>query len=193
MWLPIKRIFEEKRRVAIPVLAGLALNLALYVGGVLPLSARASGAETRAKAAAIQLQAAQREDTEARGVAQGRDRTDASLQSFYKDILPSTLTQAREATFLRLSQLAEEHNLQPAAGRQSDREIERDSSLERLRITMSLRGDYDDIRRFIYQVESGTDFIVINSVVLRQGVEPGASLTLEMSLSTYYKAGRGGA
>ena len=45
-----------------------------------------------------------------------------------------------------------------------------------MRISMSLQGNYDDIRRFIYQVESGTDFIVIDSVALRQGAEPGSPL-----------------
>ena len=34
---------------------------------------------------------------------------------------------------------------------------------------MSLHGDYEDIRRFIYQVESGTDFIVIDSIALASG------------------------
>ena len=62
-----------------------------------------------------------------------------------------------------------------------------------MRITMSLRGDYDDIRRFIYHVESGTDFIVIDSVALRQGAEPGDPLVLDLGLSTYYRVGPDGA
>ena len=53
---------------------------------------------------------------------------------------------------------------------------------------MSLQGNYEDIRHFIYQVESGTDFIVIDSVALRQGAEPGSPLTLDLDLSTYYRA-----
>ena len=46
---------------------------------------------------------------------------------------------------------------------------DQDSSLVRLRISTSLQGNYEDLRRFIYQVESGTDFIVIDSIALRQG------------------------
>jgi hypothetical protein len=53
---------------------------------------------------------------------------------------------------------------------------------------MTLRGNYEDIRRFIHQVENGTDFIVIDSIALRQGEEAGAPLTLALSLSTYYHA-----
>jgi Tfp pilus assembly protein PilO len=192
MRLPLRRVLEEKRRVTVPVLGGLVLNLALFAGVVLPLSARTRAAESQARTATQQLQAAEREDAEARNTAQRRERTNSALKSFYKDVLPGTLTQARGATFLRLSQLAEQHNLEQS-GRKSDVEYDKESSLVRVRIQMSLRGDYEDIRHFIYEVESGTDFIVIDSVALRQGVEQGSPLTLELNLSTYYRRGPDGA
>ena len=53
---------------------------------------------------------------------------------------------------------------------------------------MTLRGNYEDIRRFIYQVETGSDFIVIDSIALQQGEEAGSPLTLALALSTYYQA-----
>ena len=62
-----------------------------------------------------------------------------------------------------------------------------------MRITMALRGITKTSARFIYQVESGTDFIVIDSVALRQGTEPGSPLTLDLGLSTYYRARPDGA
>jgi hypothetical protein len=192
MRLPLRRVLEEKRRVAIPVLGGLVLNVALFAGLVLPLTARTRSAESQARTAMQQLQAAEREDTEARNTAQRRDRTNTALKSFYKDVLPGNLPQARGATFLRLSQLAEQHNLEQL-GRKSDVEYDKDSSLARVRISTSLRGDYEDIRRFIYELESGTDFIVIDSVALRQGVDAGSPLALELNLSTYYRRGPDGA
>jgi Tfp pilus assembly protein PilO len=191
MRLPIKRIFQEKRRFTVPVLAGLVLNLALYAGVVFPLGARVRGVEAQTQASLQQLQAAQREANDTRNMAQGRDRTSAALTAFYKDVLPPNFAQARGAAYLRLSQLAEQHNLD-WSNRQADREFEKDSSLARMRISMSLRGDYDDIRRFIYQVESGTDFIVIDSISLRQGAEAGSALTFDLNLSTYYRVGPDG-
>ena len=133
------------------------------------------------------LLAAAREDADARGITQGRDRTDTALKAFYKDVLPSSHAQARQATFLRLTQLAEQHNLEQSR-RSTDPKQERESSLARLQISMTLRGNYEDIRRFIHQVENGTDFIVIDSIALQQGEEAGAPLTLALSLSTYYQA-----
>ena len=192
MWLPIRRIFKEKRRLVVPIFAGLAVNLLLMVAVVYPLSARVRSTEARAQAAALELQVAQRDDASARAVVQGRDRTDAALKAFYKDVLPATFAGAVDTTFLRLTQLAEEHNLQRSR-RHSEPERDQDSALARMKISISLTGDYEDIRRFIYQLESGTDFIVIDSVSLRQGAEAGSPLTLDLALSTYYRPGQNGA
>ena len=187
MHLPLRRMFDEKRRMVIPVLAGLALNVVLFVAVVYPLSVRMRSAEARAQAAAQELQAAERDDAEARGLTQGRDRTYQALKAFYTDVLPSRPAEARQATFSRLTQLAEQHNLEQSR-RSTDPTQERDSTLARVQISMTLQGNYEDIRRFIYQLESGSDFIVIDSISLRQGVEAGAPLTLALALSTYYLA-----
>ena len=40
MAIPLKRVFDEKRRLVIPILAALALNIALYALVVYPLGAR---------------------------------------------------------------------------------------------------------------------------------------------------------
>ena len=173
MYLPLKRVFDDKRRLVIPVLAGIALNVVLFAGVVYPLGARVRSMEARAQAAAQELQAAEREDAEARGITEGRDRTTLALKAFYEDVLPSSHAQARQATFLRLTQLAEQHHLEQSR-RSTDPKQDKESSLARLQISMTLRGNYEDIRRFIYHVESGTDFIVIDSISLRQGEEAGS-------------------
>lgn len=187
MHLPLKRIFDDKRRLIIPLLAGLALNVVLLIAVVYPLRARVRSTEARAGTATQQLLAAEREHSEARGITAGRDRTDVALKAFYKEVLPASHAQARQATFLRLTQLAEQHNLEPSR-RSTDPAQNRESSLARLQIAMTLKGNYEDIRRFIYHVESGSDFIVIDSISLRQEPEAGAGLTLTLALSTYYLA-----
>ena len=68
-------------------------------------------------------------------------------------------------------------------------EAVRDSQLERLKVTYSLSGDYDDIRRFIYDIETGADFIVIDNVLLAEGSDSKAPLALTLELSTYYRVG----
>ena len=191
MHLPLRRIFDDKRRLLIPVLAGLALNAVLLAAVVYPLRARVRTTEARAEAAAQQLQAAERDDADARGLTEGRDRTDQALKAFYKEVLPANHAQARQATFLRLTQLAEQHNLEPSR-RSTDPAKDRNSSLARVQIAMTLKGNYEDIRRFIYHVESGSDFVVIDSVSLRQENDANGPLTLTLALSTYYLAGTDG-
>lgn len=191
MNLPLRRVFDDKRRLVIPVLAGLALNVVLFAGVVYPLDVRVRSMEARAQGSAQDLQAAEREAADARGITQGRDSTSTALNAFYKDVLPSGHAQARQATFLRLTQLAEQHNLEPSR-RSTDPKQVRESSLARLQISMTLRGNYEDIRRFIYQVETGSDFIVIDSIALQQGEEAGSPLMLALALSTYYRAGADG-
>jgi Tfp pilus assembly protein PilO len=191
MQLPIRRIYHEKRRIIIPVLAGLVLNIILYVAVGYPLRVRVRSTEAHAQTAAQALQAAEQDEATARRAAEERERTEVALKAFYKDVLPSSFAQAQQTTFLRLTQVAGQHNLQQTR-RDTDREIDKEGSLVRMRTSISLKGDYEDIRRFIYQVESGTDFIVIDSVVMRQGTEPGSPLTLDLNLSTYYRAGPDG-
>ena len=58
MHLPLKRIFDEKRRLLVPVLAGITLNVVLLAGVVYPLSARVRTTESLAAAAQQQLLAA---------------------------------------------------------------------------------------------------------------------------------------
>jgi hypothetical protein len=186
MHLPLRRIFNEKRRLVIPLAAGLALNVLLLLGAVYPLTARTRSAEARADAAAQRLLSAEREDAGARGVTEGRDRAGKALKAFYQDVLPAGHAQARQATFLRLTQLAEQHNLEQSR-RSTDPTQNRESPLARLQIAMTLRGNYEDIRRFIHEVESGDDFIVLDSISLQQGAEAGSPLTLALALSTYYQ------
>ena len=187
MHLPLKRVFDEKRRLVIPVLAGLALNLVLSAGVVYPLGAAdAQHRDARARPRPQRLQEAEREDADARGIIQRRDRNDKALKAFYTDVLPSSHAEARQATFLRLTQLAQQHNLEQSR-RSIDPKQQSESSLARLQISMTLQGDYEDIRQFIHQVESGQRFHRHRQHLASAGPEPGAPLTLALNLSTYYR------
>ena len=113
MHLPLKRIFDEKRRLVIPRARGPRAERRAVRGR--RLSARRARAQRPRHAQqrpSSSCRRPQRDDADARGMTQGRDRTDTALKAFYKDVLPSSHAQARQATFLRLTQLAEQHNLE---------------------------------------------------------------------------------
>ncbi|HEV3214303.1 MAG TPA: GspMb/PilO family protein [Vicinamibacterales bacterium] len=188
--IPFKRVFDENRGLVIPVAAALVLNVIAYVAIVYPLGVRVRNAGRREETAASELLAAQRDDQASAAMLQGRDRTDTALKAFYKDVLPNSLASANRITYLRLAQLAEQHHLR-YSHRSAEPETNPQGPLTRLRITTVLEGDYQNVRRFIYQLESGPDFIVIDSMTLNQDPEAGAPLQLSLSLSTFYQPEHG--
>jgi hypothetical protein len=188
MRLPLRRIAKEKRRVLAPLLGGLVLNVVLYVAVVYPLRIRVASAETRGETAARELIVARNDDAGARAMLQGQDRTGSALQEFYTNVLPVDLAGARRITYLRLYELAEEHDVRIGRRSYADPDNAPQATLSRLRITMTIQGDYENIRQFIYQLESGSEFIVIDDVSLDLGTDPDSPLTLALAISTYYRA-----
>ena len=51
---------------------------------------------------------------------------------------------------------------------------------------MVLAGNYADIRRFIYELDTAPEFVVIEDVSLAQREEGAAPLVLTLQVSTYY-------
>lgn len=187
MLAQLRRIITDKRRLILPIVAGLALNAVIYAAGVYPLSVTARTAAERELTARRELTVAEQEDRGARAVLEGRDRTDRALETFYRDVLPTNLAGARRITYLRLAQLADQEGLQYER-RSAEPDPDPGQMLSRLRITMILTGEYEDIRRFIYRLESAPEFVVIDDVSLAQGSEPSSPLTLTLALSTYYRS-----
>jgi Tfp pilus assembly protein PilO len=183
-----KRVFSEKRHLIVPLAIAAAANLAALALLVYPLSRRVESSETRAQVAAQQLGTASLDYRAARATLEGRQHTDKQLDQFYVDVLPHDQAAARRITYLRLAQLARDGNLDYQQ-RAITQEHVKDSTLSQLVLTMSLEGDYRDIRAFIHTLETSPDFIVVRSVGLakaRDTKKPG--LTVALTLATYYHA-----
>lgn len=187
----LKRILAEKRALIVPLAVGLGVNLALYALAVYPLTIKVRGAEDRAAVAAQRLRSATAARVAARSTLEGKTQADAELRKFYKDVLPVDLTGARRLTYAKLAQLARDANLRPER-RSVTTDSDRDSPLTRVRTTMVLAGDYRNIRRFIYALETAPEFVVIEDVSLAQSEERNAPLVLTLQVSTYYWAGGNG-
>ncbi len=183
-----ERIFAEKRALILPVAIGLGINLPIYTLAVYPQTTRIATATQRAEAAARARVTAERTQTEIRAMVAGKGRADQELEKFYTEVLPLDLSGARRVTYLRLAQLAERTNL-----RYERRTVrmanERESRLAKLDMTMVLAGAYEDVRRFIYELETASEFVVIEDVALAQGDEQNAPLVLTLQVATYYVAG----
>jgi Tfp pilus assembly protein PilO len=176
----------EHRRLAIGLGVALLVNLAVYAFVVYPLSQRVANVAERDQTAAQGLAAARRDHAQASGTLTGKSRAAEELDTFYKDVLPHDLAGARRLTYLRLARLARESNLEYQRSSYAP-VVEQGSSLTRLQIQMVLSGSYADMRTFIYQLETSSEFVVIDNVQLAQGADGSGELVVTLDMSTYYR------
>jgi hypothetical protein len=184
--VPVKRVLTDHRRWLVPVGVVLVINFAVLALVVLPLRQSVQSGSARAQASAQSLQEAIADLKDAEATRDSQSQAAADLDRFYASVLPSDLPAARRLTHLKLSQLARSHEVDFKSGAATT-ETMRDSTLEHLRVSYSLTGDWDDIRQMIYEIETGPDFVVIDNVRLVEGTEANAPLSLELELSTYYR------
>jgi Tfp pilus assembly protein PilO len=186
-----RRILEEKRRLIYPILAVLLINAAVFAAVVYPLSVKVSAGEQSAQAAARELSAARRDYEFARATVAGKAAADAELKKFYGAVLPPDDSAARRITYLQIYQLAKKANLDyERAANEVTRE--RDSTLGKLTTTVALSGEYRNIRRFIHELETAPDFLILENVAVSQGTESGTALNVTVRVATYYQAGSDG-
>jgi Tfp pilus assembly protein PilO len=182
----VRRALDEHRALIVALGLALVANLLAYVLVVRPLEAKSLGAADRAAAAANALRAAERERAQAEALVQGKATADQELASFYQKVLPADMTAARRMTYASLPALARRTGVQYEARTTNIEAVDRDGRLERMTIRMSLQGDYENLRQFIYALESAPEFVIIDAVTLMesQGSDP---LSLTLDLSTYYR------
>jgi hypothetical protein len=183
--VPLARVVREHRAALLPLGVVLALNLVVLIIVVLPLSRSVTSSEQRAQAAEQEQAAAAAEFRRAEALREGKARATRDLDTFYREVLPSNLTVARRL-FAKLQIQAREHDVHFQSGTADEEEL-RESNLRRLTGQTVLSGDYDDIRALIYDLETSPDFLVIDRVVLAEGEDTNAPLSVTMGVSTYYR------
>jgi len=181
----MQRIFVEKRLAITIVIIAVVVDIALYALVVLPGSVALTNARQRAELASSGLVAAEQALAMARTTVDGKLEADRELQNFYREILPSDLSDARGITFARLEEAASRNNLLMER-RSSSTDHEEGSRLARLQMTMFLKGDYRDMRSFLSELEAADDFIVIEEISLSQDDAAENTESLTLGLATYY-------
>lgn len=187
----LKRIISEKRAWLVPLAIGILANIGIYLFVVYPLGVKSAGAEDRAAAAAQSLQAAERDFAAARMLVEGKTRAEQELATFYDKVLPSDLPSARRLTYATLPELAEKSNVKFIDRRMEIQPVKKDAQLGALKIVTQWQGDYESLRRFIYELERTQAFVIIDDMTLAL-TDVNRPLTLSLELSTYYRLGANG-
>jgi uncharacterized protein YecT (DUF1311 family) len=183
----VRRILSEKRRLVVPlVIAGLASAL-LYVVVVFPLGRQVAAAEQQAEMQRDLVVRARQDHQAAKAMVQGKQLADASLQKFYQDVLPADASVARRLTYLKLSQIARAANVRLESGTNSYSH-EKGSHLSKVTTTYTLSGQYRDVRRFIYSLETAPEFMVLENVALTSlEQQTRTGLAVKLDVATYFR------
>lgn len=184
--VPLSRVMREHRTALVPLAVVLGINLIALIALVLPLSQRVAAAEQQADATERHRVQAEVDFRRAETLRTAKGRATEDLDTFYRDVLPQNVGAARRILQLKLRQQAAAHDVEYQGGGSTEVEL-RDSNLLRLTMSMQLGGSYDDIRAFIYDLETSPDFIVIEQVRLSEATQA-EGLEVSMDVSTYYRA-----
>jgi Tfp pilus assembly protein PilO len=183
----VRRILAEKRRLIVPLVVASLASALLYVVVVFPLSRQVSAAEQQAEAQRDLVVRARQDHQAAKAMVQGKQLADASLQKFYKEVLPADSSVARRLTYLKLSQLARAANVRLESGTNTVSH-EKGSHLSKVTTTYGCSGEYRDVRRFIYSLETAPEFMVLENIGL-SSVEQQArtGLAIKLDVATYFR------
>ena len=183
----VRRILSEKRRLVVPLVIASLASALLYVVVVFPLGRQVSAAERQAGAQRDLVLRARQDHQSAKAMVHGKQLADASLQKFYKEVLPANSSIARRLTYLKLSQLARAANVRLESGTNSVSH-EKGSHLSKITTTYTCSGEYRDVRRFIYSLETAPEFMVLENIGL-SSVEQQArtGLAVRLDVATYFR------
>jgi Tfp pilus assembly protein PilO len=185
-----RRVFQERRTILLPLMIALVANLAVLLLGVLPLTEGVSGMRDDRKSASLNLGVARMLEKQARDARASKERADLELKRFYTEHLPRDFSSARKLVAMQfLADTARQSGLQFDRGQAEPADM-RDSQLQRVTAKVTLSGDYNSIRKFLYAVETAQEFVVIERVALAQASDQQASksgaLEVTIDVATYY-------
>jgi Tfp pilus assembly protein PilO len=187
-----RRVLAEKHRLIVPLGIAAGANVLLFVLLVFPLGRQVANAEQEAQQQREVLRHARQDAASAKATVQGKQQADASLRKFYQDVLPANASAARGITYRRLSQIARDANVRLERGTNEPKR-EKDSTLEKITTTYILSGEYRDVRRFIYALETAPEFMVLENVALTApSDERDRGLSVRLDVATYYRTPNAG-
>jgi hypothetical protein len=189
----LERVMAEKRSLVVSLTVAIIANALLYAVVVFPLGRQVANAGNEARLAHEELNHARQDYLSAKATVSGKQQADAALQKFYGEVLPTDQGSARRLTYTRLAQLAREANVRLEHGNNVVKPI-KDSRLSKFTTTYTLTGDYRDVWRFIYSLETAPEFIVLENIGLSAAGEQAQSRSLAMTLdiATYFRSRDGG-
>jgi hypothetical protein len=189
-----RRVFHERRRVVLPLLVLLLVDVGVLALGVFPLERHTLSLETAATDAEMARKLAQLDATKAATERTSRDTAEKDIRRFYTELLPRDITAANRLTNFMLKVAADESQIAYASGQWRPEKPDEDRDVRIIKMTaqITLKGDYRGIRKFLYKVETAEEFVIVEKVQVNQpgGSATGTNLEVGLTVATYYLADR---
>jgi hypothetical protein len=183
----LRRIFLERRAVLLPLVVAFVANVGVLLLGVLPLRQGVKGAEADALNARVILAGAKAAEKGARQAQVGKDQADQEMRKFYAEILPRNFDAASNLITFWPIKIAQESRVRWSSGTTEAKPLQEPSNLVKLSTKATLTGEYADVRRFLYDIETAEQFVIIESVELQSGSgQSSGVLELSLQVATYY-------
>jgi len=183
------RIFRERRRVIVPLLVFLLANVA-GVGYVFWLQQSMDAAQASRDQALANLTLARKNLKDSEGQKGSKELAEVELRKFYGEVLPKNLASSINILNFWLGKVAATARVSYRAG-SYDQDQVRDSLLTKVTGEITLSGEYANVRRFLYELETSQEFIIIEKVQLSQpnAAQGTAQLEVALSVATYFVTG----
>ena len=187
MW---RRMYDERRKVMLPLVAFLIASVAIFALAVVPLRHSVTSDEAEAQDATLRLAHARLDNKNATNARARKEEADQELKKFYAEVLPGDQAKSVNLVLFWVNQAAKEARVQLESG-QTDAAALHDSTLARVACHFTLRGDYQDIRRFLYKLETAQQFVIIEKVELAQQgttlANQSGALEVGLDVATYFR------
>ena len=180
-----RRVILENRFTSFLIVGLFSADIALVSLVISPWSERVERSSQRADLGMSNRELALRELRQAQATLDGQNMATAELQRFYSDVLEKDLATARSVSSETLAQLSSRYGL-VMERRTTSIDSESSGSLKRLNIAVRLEGRYENMRRFLYALETGSDFIVIEEISLTDSRSADSLQVLTLGLATYF-------
>jgi len=183
-----RRVYDERRKIVLPLLVFLFANVAVLALAVLPLRRSVVGYQEQVRDQTMKLAQARLDNKKMTAARASKEQADAELKKFYSEVLPTDQPSSMRLVLFWVSQAAKEARVNFESST-AGYETVRESKLQKVKTHVILRGDYQDIRRFLYVLETAQQFVIVENVELGQsGASQANQGTLEVGLdvATYY-------
>lgn len=177
---------ERQLKILAGLLGFLALNLIFYGLVIHPAKSKLHDREER-------LERIRRDRTVSLRLLESRESDKANLdriieavRSFYFEVL-STREERMNPVRDEITRLARQFNVNLEKRSYPIQHWE-EVGVDEFRIKFPLQGQFQDVGRFINQIENSENFLLIDRITLRASDETGRMLQLNVDLSTYFCA-----